>query len=1395
MKSSLESFGALPMLLDMSTEECLGALRSRELLAYSHMVGVFRAQGELSKEKRKILSEIQHLLGITPERHKAEVRRAVSDEILYTIAHRLCGGNTQADWAIEARRLVPLLPRAIPQIAYTAYATKMAQQYFKMNMSKPQPSETGQYLQTEDFGRSSDSTESDNETEGLRYLTDDMMPSKLQRHHRAKKKKSKRRNSAGHTRMVSLNPAAEPAAASHKGSGHSSTKTYIDPPSPDSRKRRRSSSLEHIVPPSVPILTPQSPPMPLQTPGPGGPAEPFDTPGAFEDGDPEADIGPPLAKQIRASAKSGPSARQAIPTAPPPPQKVILVSTSVASGNSGGGNRVQKSSATVASSAAVPSTAAATRVPAAAGRPVLQATTSLRPANPTPAPVGGVAAPAQVVQPSRPVPQQQQIQYTGVGAQAGPQPALGGGVVMTRVRPRLSGPSPLPSKCGPHRPFRPGSLHPDGYEATGGPGFPHSVMPQAPAVQVRAGGGAVANPPVLSLPRPLTPANWSSDGAPACTVMNRLVATGRLITRPALVHTTTAPTPAHPPHQHVIAGTATAVYHQPSSVHHHTHPVQHQTQHVVQHQPNTLQLQPQQQVLTSTQSPPPQQPPNMFVVTTNSSTITVVTRTVAAPHPVMNTSSVTQQRVVTLSGGRPAVAGGPALQRHSSVSAPRPPARGGPGGSSFSYISGSSVRSVHISAGQPRSSSAATAIIGRGGAALRSPAGRGVATSLSARGGGNARSAIQTVRVPPKTPVVGSTVSAVVGNTVSGVIGNTASGVAGNTLSGLGGNTVSGVKSSAVVSSSVVGGIKPSGVKSGVVSGIKTSGLVSGGVKASGVVGGGKSNVIVVHRGAQITPRPHATYPAAPRDISTKITIGKTSGVLPARGGAVSGGSNPGAGVGPSRQPSSLLKSSLQLPISSKPGTHLSSLFTGDQRHFGGRTTSPSSTLDPGASSLGHRKLDDDSEHDAHLSDDSTSSGDDVTIATSGGASAGPGYQRRPSSSLGGISTSLSRSNSPLQRLLPSAASRTSSADDAHLSYSVDMNDADQSSVMRRHSSHQASVSYASAPDGSTSTAESTTGNAESSTGNAESTTGTTESTTGNAESTTGMTESTTGTRVFSQGSFSSADGGPTLELSEDWIPVGDSSEHLLGDERGVAVVNASNNLRDGRWLEEAMEVLGRGDKESARSLLLQAGIEFLDSPADAGSGAAAAAAEAIEASGASFETSGASFDPTGASFDTTGASFETSGASSKVSDGRGGAIMQPTTGDTISEAHADTEDTASSETSSNEDEEPNNSENPTKIQASVSEMSGPNEGGVRGSHGLPTSPPPMPSTVSYNGDSDDEEPQRMGPSSSRVHVVPSAAGAPHLDPTTGYFLTTSPLSGSSCDAASMRDTEEDDNE
>ena len=54
--------------------------------AYSQVVSVFRAQGELTKEKRKVLSDLQTMFLISLERHRVEVRRAVNDEKLHTIA-------------------------------------------------------------------------------------------------------------------------------------------------------------------------------------------------------------------------------------------------------------------------------------------------------------------------------------------------------------------------------------------------------------------------------------------------------------------------------------------------------------------------------------------------------------------------------------------------------------------------------------------------------------------------------------------------------------------------------------------------------------------------------------------------------------------------------------------------------------------------------------------------------------------------------------------------------------------------------------------------------------------------------------------------------------------------------------------------------------------------------------------------------------------------------------------------------------------------------------------------------------------------------------------------------------------------------------------------------------
>ena len=50
------------------------------------MVGALRAQGELTKERRKIMNDLSNILNISIERHKAEIRRAINDEQLNTIA-------------------------------------------------------------------------------------------------------------------------------------------------------------------------------------------------------------------------------------------------------------------------------------------------------------------------------------------------------------------------------------------------------------------------------------------------------------------------------------------------------------------------------------------------------------------------------------------------------------------------------------------------------------------------------------------------------------------------------------------------------------------------------------------------------------------------------------------------------------------------------------------------------------------------------------------------------------------------------------------------------------------------------------------------------------------------------------------------------------------------------------------------------------------------------------------------------------------------------------------------------------------------------------------------------------------------------------------------------------
>ena len=52
------------------------------------MLSALRAQGELTKERRKVMNDLSNVLNIPIERHKAEVRRAINEELLNTIAAR-----------------------------------------------------------------------------------------------------------------------------------------------------------------------------------------------------------------------------------------------------------------------------------------------------------------------------------------------------------------------------------------------------------------------------------------------------------------------------------------------------------------------------------------------------------------------------------------------------------------------------------------------------------------------------------------------------------------------------------------------------------------------------------------------------------------------------------------------------------------------------------------------------------------------------------------------------------------------------------------------------------------------------------------------------------------------------------------------------------------------------------------------------------------------------------------------------------------------------------------------------------------------------------------------------------------------------------------------------------
>ncbi|KAL6441238.1 hypothetical protein ACFW04_003483 [Cataglyphis niger] len=140
-----------PMRSEMTRDECRKCLRCLELDAYGSMVSVLRAQGPFTNEKQKLLQELAKVLHISNERHRAEIRRAVNDEKLATIAEQLNGPNTGTDWTIEGRRTIPLLPRLKARSVFTTLANSLSLVAAAANEKKPRQiaSENSTAIETE----------------------------------------------------------------------------------------------------------------------------------------------------------------------------------------------------------------------------------------------------------------------------------------------------------------------------------------------------------------------------------------------------------------------------------------------------------------------------------------------------------------------------------------------------------------------------------------------------------------------------------------------------------------------------------------------------------------------------------------------------------------------------------------------------------------------------------------------------------------------------------------------------------------------------------------------------------------------------------------------------------------------------------------------------------------------------------------------------------------------------------------------------------------------------------------------------------------------------------------------------------------------------------------------
>ena len=140
--------------------------------SYSQIVSAFRAQGDLTNDKASLLPVLQNALGISRERHTAEVKRALYDEQLSEIASRfaipshlspfqllvLSSVNPQsatANWQAEANYACPTVVHRPPNNKLVQFAEHILQTTAPTAIIQhPQPNATT-HLSKNDNERSS----------------------------------------------------------------------------------------------------------------------------------------------------------------------------------------------------------------------------------------------------------------------------------------------------------------------------------------------------------------------------------------------------------------------------------------------------------------------------------------------------------------------------------------------------------------------------------------------------------------------------------------------------------------------------------------------------------------------------------------------------------------------------------------------------------------------------------------------------------------------------------------------------------------------------------------------------------------------------------------------------------------------------------------------------------------------------------------------------------------------------------------------------------------------------------------------------------------------------------------------------------------------------------------